>query len=171
MAKNTLDTALSTAAAVIIVIFTVVMFLFATPEAKGATTAKDIKVATTYAKARGIYNMVETASPFFHTGDCRGAYYTKQNAILVACGKETPLDRALAVYLHELGHSQQVVDYTLRSPELIYAREVDAWNRGEKLARDLKLWSRVDKFEWEVIKQIGLHSYRQSFKPTWNFIQ
>ena len=165
MAKDTLRKVLLSSAVVLLWVAAVV-----TSEVHGATSVRDIKIATKYAEARGIFNLVVPATPFLHTGDCSGAFYMKQKAILVSCGKGTSLDRLLSVYLHELGHSEQVL-LDNRTPEQAYEREVDAWNKGELLGRELKVWNSIDKFEWELIKQIGLHSYRRRFQPTWNFIE
>jgi len=147
------------------------LLLLLTITTRGDTSKSDLRKVTEYARAQDVYVVVQTGSPFLHTHDCDGLYVPKYNSISVICGKGTELDRALAVLLHELGHSGQSHEVKLEDHELIYQREVDAWNRAEGLARQLTVWSNVDKLEWEIMKSISLHSYRRKFQPTWNFIR
>lgn len=166
-----LDRIGSIAGGTIVVIFTIIMYLLSMTQVQGATTQEDLDKASAFAQARGTYLILLRDIPVRHKNDCNGAYYYHYNMINVECGPGTSMDRFLAVFLHELGHSVQSIPTTLESPQQRYDTEVDAWARGEVIAKHIGVWTTIDKLDFTIVKEIGLASYRRNIPKDLNFLQ
>lgn len=169
--SNTLERIGSITVGTLIVIFTIVMYLLATTGVQGATTQEDIDKVSVFAKGRGTYLILLRDIPIRHKDDCNGAYYYNFNMINVECGPGTSMDRFLAVYLHELGHSVQSTPTVFLTPQVRYDREVDAWRRGVVLAQHIGVWKSIDKLDFIIVKEIGLASYRRMIPKELNFLR